>query len=41
VTLDVQVPQRLDGSARKALEEFKEATRDENPRIEWFSRAKL
>ncbi|MFM8841339.1 MAG: DnaJ C-terminal domain-containing protein, partial [Actinomycetota bacterium] len=41
VTLDVQVPQRLDGSARKALEEFKEATKDENPRIEWFSRAKL
>jgi len=41
VTLDVQVPQRLDGSARRALEEFKEATRDENPRIEWISRAKL
>lgn len=41
VTLDVQVPQRLDGSARRALEEFKEATKDENPRIEWFSRSKL
>jgi molecular chaperone DnaJ len=41
VTLDVQVPQRLDGSARRALEEFREATRDENPRIEWISRAKL
>ena len=41
VTLDVQVPQRLDGPARKALEDFKEATQDENPRREWFSRAKL
>ena len=41
VTLNVQVPQRLDGSARKALEEFKEATKSENPRSEWFSRAQL
>jgi molecular chaperone DnaJ len=40
VTLDVQVPQRLDASARKALEDFKKATKEENPRIEWFSRAK-
>jgi molecular chaperone DnaJ len=41
VTLDVQVPQRLDGSARKALEEFKQVTKDENPRLEWFARSKL
>jgi molecular chaperone DnaJ len=41
VTLNVQVPQRLDGSARKALEEFKEATQDENPRLEWLARSKL
>ena len=38
VTLNVQVPQRLDGAARKALEEFKEATKSENPRSDWFSR---
>ena len=41
VTLNVQVPQRLDGAARKALEEFKEATKSENPRSEWFSRVQL
>jgi molecular chaperone DnaJ len=41
VTLNVQVPQRLDGPARKALEEFKEATQDEDPRLEWLARSKL
>ncbi len=40
VTLEVQVPQRIDGAARKALEEFHEATKEHDPRAEWFSRAK-
>ncbi len=40
VTLEVQVPQRIDGPARKALEEFQEATKEHDPRAEWISRAK-
>lgn len=40
VTLEVQVPQRLDGAAKKALEDFARATEDHDPRIEWKSRAR-
>ena len=41
ITLDVRVPQRVDGAARKAVEEFAKATADFNPRAELFSKAKL
>ena len=41
ITLDVRVPQRVDGAARKAVEEFAKATADFNPRTELFSKAKL
>ena len=37
VTLQVAVPQRVDGAARDALEAFAEATRDENPREGLFA----
>jgi molecular chaperone DnaJ len=40
VTIDVQVPQRVDGKAKKALEEFAAATGDYNPRAELAQRAK-
>jgi molecular chaperone DnaJ len=41
ITLDVRVPQRVDGAARKAVEEFAKATADFKPRAELFSKAKL
>lgn len=41
ITLDVRVPQRVDGAAKKAVEEFAKATADFNPRAELFSKAKL
>jgi len=41
ITLDVRVPQRVDGAARKAVEEFAKAIADFNPRAELFSKAKL
>ena len=41
ITLDLRVPQRVDGAARKAVEEFAKATADFNPRAELFSKAKL
>ena len=41
VTIDVQVPRRVDGLARKALEEFAKATETENVRAEFTSKAKL
>jgi len=40
ITVDVQVPQRVDGKAKKALEEFAEATKEFNPRAELSQRAK-
>jgi molecular chaperone DnaJ len=40
VTLEVQVPQRLGGAAKKALEDFAKATEDHDPRIEWKGRAR-
>jgi len=40
VTIDVQVPQRIDGKAKRALEEFAQATRNENLRSEFMQRAR-
>ena len=39
LTIDVQVPQRVDGKAKKALEEFAEATAEFNPRAELKQRS--
>jgi molecular chaperone DnaJ len=41
ITLDVIIPQRLDGAAKKAVEEFAKATNDFDPRKELLSKAKL
>ena len=41
VTIEVQVPRRIDGPARHALEEFARATASEDVRAEFTSRAKL
>ena len=41
ITLDVKVPQRVDGAAKKAVEEFAKATKDFNPRDELFDKTKL
>jgi molecular chaperone DnaJ len=40
VTIEVQVPQRIDGKAKKALEEFAAATKDEDLRSEFMQRAR-
>ena len=40
VTLDVAIPQRVDGAAKKAIEDFAKATNDFDPRKELFSKAK-
>jgi molecular chaperone DnaJ len=40
VSIEVQVPQRLDGKARRALEEFAEATKGENLRAEFLQRSR-
>jgi molecular chaperone DnaJ len=41
ITIDVQVPQRVDGAAKKALEDFAKATKNENPRIELSEKARV
>lgn len=41
ITLDVKIPQRVDGNAKKAIEDFAKATSDFNPRDELFTKAKL
>lgn len=41
VTLEVKVPQRIDGDAKKALEQFQKATKDHDPRAEWKSQARI
>jgi len=41
ITLDVIIPQRLDSTAKKAVEEFAKATNDFDPRKELLSKAKL
>jgi len=40
ITIEVTVPQRLDAKAKKALEEFAEATSSESPRKDIFERAR-
>jgi molecular chaperone DnaJ len=40
ITLDVAIPQRVDGAAKKAIEDFAQATNDFDPRKELFSKAK-
>jgi molecular chaperone DnaJ len=40
ITLDVAIPQRVDGAAKKAIEDFAKATNDFDPRKELFSKAK-
>ena len=40
ITVDVNVPQRLDSKAKKALEEFHEATKDESPRKDLAERSR-
>ena len=41
ITLDLRVPQRVDGAAKKAVDEFAKATKDFNPRAELFNKARL
>jgi len=40
ITVEVQVPQRLDGKAKKALEEFAEEMKDQSPRIDLLERSR-
>ena len=40
ITIDVQVPQRVEGAAKKALEEFAAATKEFNPRADLAQKAK-
>ena len=40
ITLDVRIPQRVDGEAKRAIEEFANATKDFNPRADLFTKAK-
>jgi molecular chaperone DnaJ len=40
ITIDVRVPQRVEGAAKKAIEEFANATKDFDPRIDLNSKAK-
>jgi molecular chaperone DnaJ len=39
VTVDVAVPQRVDGDAKAALEQFRDATADDNPRADLAAQA--
>ena len=41
VTVEVQVPQRVDGAAKKALVDFAKATESVNPREEFFEKARV
>jgi molecular chaperone DnaJ len=40
ITIDVRVPQRVDGAARKAIEEFAQATKEFDPRAELNAKAR-
>jgi molecular chaperone DnaJ len=40
ITIDVRVPQRVEGAAKKAIEEFADATKDFDPRADLNTRAK-
>ena len=41
ITIDVRVPQRVEGAAKKAIEDFANATSDFDPRSELNSKAKM
>ena len=41
VSIEVQVPQRVDGSAKKALEDFAAATKSEDVRSDFLQRSKV
>ena len=41
ITLDVAIPQRVVGSAKKAIEDFANATKEFNPRLDFVKKAKL
>ena len=41
ITIDVRVPQRVEGAAKKAIEEFAKATKDFDPRSELNAKAKM
>jgi molecular chaperone DnaJ len=41
ITIDVRVPQRVEGAAKKAIEEFAKATQDFDPRSDLNAKAKL
>jgi molecular chaperone DnaJ len=40
VSIEVQVPQRVDGNAKKALEDFAAATKSEDVRSEFLQRSR-
>jgi molecular chaperone DnaJ len=40
ITIDVRVPQRVDGAAKKAIEDFAQATKEFDPRAELNAKAK-
>ena len=40
ITIDVRVPQRIDGAAKKAIEDFAQATKEFDPRAELNAKAK-
>ena len=40
ITIDVRVPQRVEGAAKKAIEDFADATKDFDPRADLNARAK-
>jgi molecular chaperone DnaJ len=41
ITIDVRVPQRVEGAAKKAIEDFANATKDFDPRADLNTRAKM
>jgi molecular chaperone DnaJ len=41
ITIDVCVPQRVEGAAKKAIEDFADATKDFDPRADLNTRAKM
>jgi molecular chaperone DnaJ len=41
ITIDVRVPQRVEGAAKKAIEDFAKATNDFDPRADLNTRAKM
>ena len=39
VTTEVVVPQRVDGKAREALDQYRDATADQDPRVDFIAQA--